>query len=171
MQCSVLHLQTVGLNSPRHWPLANIQNIWMCQYLDIVSCVLGWRSPNLLLVIMFSVCRNMFHNCVFEERLIVVVTYYRHSSPVSISLVTYYTQPNPPSQDTMMEDCPPLGRGPHQTTGISRKTLTLLILTRQINRKKPTNQCFLLTISKMGLRKLSTFTLFSVKPNMLFRQK
>ena len=89
-----------------------------------------------------EVSRNLFHNCIFEGRLIVVVTYYRHSSPVSISLVTYYTQPNPPSQDTMMEDCPPLGRGPHQTTGISRKTLTLLILTRQINRKKPTNVFF-----------------------------
>ena len=82
----------------------------------------------------------MFHNYIFEGRLIVVVTYYRHSSPVSISLVTYYTQPNPPSQDTMMEDQPGHHTGP--LTGITRKTLTLPRLTRQINRKKP---MFLLT--------------------------
>ena len=77
-----------------------------------------------------QVFRNMFHNCVFEERLIVVVTYYRHCSPVSISLVTYYTQPNPPSQDTMMEDqqYPP----PHHNQ-LPDQTKTFL--TRKINRK------------------------------------
>ena len=89
-----------------------------------------------------EVSRNMFHNCIFEGRLIVVVTYYRHSSPVSISLVTYYTQPNPPSQDTMMEDHPPPARAPHRTSGIIRKTSTLLILTTQINRKEPINVFF-----------------------------
>ena len=79
-----------------------------------------------------EVSRNMFHNCIFEGRLIVVVTYYRHSSPVSISLVTYYTQPNPPSQDTMMEHHPPPDHRKPE------KLLTLLILRRrQINRKTP----------------------------------
>ena len=109
-----------------------------------------------------EVSRNMFHNCIFEGRLIVVVTYYRHSSPVSISLVTYYTQPNPPSQDTMMEDQPGHHTGP--LTGITRKTLTLPRLTRQINRKKQNGE-------NCRRRKLNTFLLFSLKPKHVIQTK